>query len=103
MMPARQTMALVALLAVAALALGCGKADAVKRDVSFVTKLSDADRKAAVAQKLCPVTEERLGSMGLPIKVVADDQSFFICCESCKDDAMDRFDELYVKAHKPAG
>ena len=101
-MPA-QLSSIVALLAAVALALGCGKADAVKRDVSFVTKLTDADRKAAVAQKLCPVTEERLGSMGVPIKVVADDQSFFICCESCKSDAMDRFDELYAKAHTPAG
>jgi hypothetical protein len=94
---------LAALLAVVAIALGCGQAEAVKRDVTFVTKLTDADRKAAVAQKLCPVTDERLGSMGLPIKVVADDQAFFICCESCKSDAMDRFDELYTKAHKPAG
>jgi hypothetical protein len=83
--------------------LGCGQAEAVKRDVTFVTKLTDADRQAAESQKLCPVSEERLGSMGLPIKVVADDQAFFICCESCKGDAMERFDELYFKAHKPPG
>jgi hypothetical protein len=101
-MSSRQAHSL-ALLVVVALAFGCSQAEAVKRDVTFVTKLTDEDRGAAVAQKLCPVTDERLGSMGLPIKVVAEDQAFYICCESCKDDAMERFDELFAKAQKPAG
>jgi hypothetical protein len=101
MMPILRTKS-VALLALVLMALGCGEAEAVKRDVTFVTKLSEADRKAAVAQKICPVSEERLGSMGLPIKVIADDQEFFICCATCESDAVERFDELYAKAHKPA-
>jgi len=47
--------------------------------------LSDADRTAALAQKICPVSDEALGSMGTPLKVTVDGRDVFICCESCRD------------------
>ncbi|MFT5303582.1 MAG: Cu(I)/Ag(I) efflux system membrane fusion protein, partial [Mariniblastus sp.] len=49
--------------------------------------LSNADRTLAEAQVICPVTEVRLGSMGMgtPIKLEIEGRSVFICCEGCRD------------------
>jgi len=47
--------------------------------------LSEADRAAALAQKVCPVSDEPLGSMGAPIKVTVDGRDVFLCCEGCKE------------------
>jgi YHS domain-containing protein len=49
-------------------------------------KLSDADRAAALAQKFCPVSGEKLGEMGTPIKVTVKGRDVFLCCPSCKED-----------------
>lgn len=50
-------------------------------------KLSPEDRALADAQKLCPVTDEPLGSMGVPVKLMINDQPVFICCKSCEKEA----------------
>lgn len=47
-------------------------------------KLSDDDRRLAEAQGYCAVTEEPLGSMGVPIKLTLKDQPVFICCKGCQ-------------------
>jgi hypothetical protein len=48
-------------------------------------KLSDADRKLVEAQEWCAIShEERLGSMGAPIKIDIKGESVFICCKGCK-------------------
>jgi Cu(I)/Ag(I) efflux system membrane fusion protein len=49
--------------------------------------LSAEDRKLAEAQVICPVTEVRLGSMGMgtPIKLEIEGRTVFICCEGCRD------------------
>jgi hypothetical protein len=47
--------------------------------------LSEADRAAATAQKICPVSDEPLGSMGTPIKVTIEGRDVFLCCEGCRD------------------
>ena len=46
-------------------------------------KLPDGDRAQAEAQRFCPVTDERLGSMGVPLKIALDGQPVFICCQAC--------------------
>ncbi len=51
-----------------------------------LAKLSDDDRKAAVAQRICPVSDERLGSMPGVTKVTVEGREVFICCEGCKGD-----------------
>ncbi len=39
---------------------------------------------AAIArQKICPVMDEPLGSMGTPVKVVVDDRPIYLCCKGC--------------------
>ena len=94
----------VAVTAVAALALvGCSqgppasstptasdatpKADATaaKMPEGF-EKLSAADQTAALAQKVCPVSGEKLGEMGTPFKVTVKGREVFLCCPSCKED-----------------
>jgi hypothetical protein len=51
-------------------------------------KLSEADRKLAQAQKICPVlADSRLGSMGVPIKVTIQGQPVFLCCDGCEKGA----------------
>jgi hypothetical protein len=46
--------------------------------------LSAADREQAIKQKICPFSEEPLGSMGTPIKVSVAGHEVFICCEGCE-------------------
>ncbi len=60
--------------------------DASDEDVAVtLAKLADGDREAAIAQKICPVSEHALGSMGLPVKVDVKGREVFICCEGCRD------------------
>lgn len=59
--------------------------------------LSDADRALAKAQVICPVTEVRLGSMGMgtPIKLEIEGRTVFICCEGCRDGWVDEPDKYF--------
>lgn len=52
-----------------------------------IAELPEADRKLALAQRYCPVTNERLGSMGAPIKLNFDRGSVFVCCQGCEEQA----------------
>jgi len=52
-----------------------------------IAKLPLADQKLAKAQKLCPVTELPLGSMGVPQKVMLDGEPVLLCCENCIEKA----------------
>jgi len=53
-------------------------------------KLSQEDQSLADRQRICPVTELPLDSMGGPIPVMVSGQKIFICCAGCaqrlKDD-----------------
>lgn len=70
------------------------------------TKLSPADRALVDAQEWCVVSaEERLGSMGPPLKLEIKGQSVFICCKGCKRKAeadpektLAKVEELKAKA-----
>jgi YHS domain-containing protein len=53
-------------------------------DRENIAKLPEADRKIADMQRLCPITDNPLGSMGVPYKMVVDGKSLFLCCEGCK-------------------
>lgn len=50
-------------------------------------KLSTDDRKLVEAQEWCVISNERLGTMGPPIKLDIKGQPVFICCAGCKDKA----------------
>ncbi len=70
------------------------------------TKLSPADRALVEAQEWCVVsTEERLGSMGPPVKLEVRGRSVFICCKGCKrkaeadpEQTLAKVEELKAKA-----
>lgn len=52
------------------------------------SKLSPEDRALVEAQEWCVVqNDERLGSMGPPIKVTIKGQPVFLCCGPCKKTA----------------
>lgn len=59
--------------------------------------LSDADRAAVLAQKVCPVSDEELGGMGTPIKVTVEGRDIFLCCEGCKDELLANPDKYLAK------
>ena len=60
-----------------------------KTDMEKMTEaladLSAGDRESAIKQHFCPVSDQMLGSMGLPEKVDVNGQSVWICCDGCKD------------------
>ena len=47
-------------------------------------ELAPEDRPLAERQKLCPVTNNPLGSMGTPARVVVSGQVVFLCCDGCE-------------------
>lgn len=71
-----------------------------------LAKLSEEDRRLADAQKFCVVEQEnRLGAMGVPVKLMVKDQPVFLCCKSCQkkaaadpDKTLAALDDLKKKA-----
>ena len=52
-------------------------------------KLSPEDRKLVEAQEWCVISsDEKLGSMGAPIKLDVKGQPVFVCCAGCKRKAL---------------
>lgn len=64
-------------------------------------KLSTPDRRLAEEQGFCPVLQDnRLGSMGVPVKVVVKGQPVFLCCAGCKEKALANPDQTLVRVEK---
>ena len=60
----------------------------LKKATAALAKLPAADLPLAEAQLLCPIHEgSRLGSMGIPVKVMLDGKPVFLCCKGCEDTA----------------
>jgi Cu(I)/Ag(I) efflux system membrane fusion protein len=49
-----------------------------------LSTLSAEDRLLAEQQRICPVTEMPLGSMGAPPKIELNGRSIFLCCAGCE-------------------
>lgn len=62
-------------------------AERLAKTLAGLGKLTDDDRKRAVAQRLCPVQDKPLGLMGKPLELMLDGTPVFLCCASCLDDA----------------
>ena len=62
--------------------------------VTAFSALVDADRTAALAQKVCPVTDKPLGSMGKPPKVTVEGQDVFLCCGGCEEELKERSEQV---------
>lgn len=107
----------LALVFCTALAAGCtesaptpsaAKDEKAEKVKAALAKLSPEDRALAEEQKYCPETDEPLGSMGTPIKVMVKDQPVFVCCKGCDkavlkdpDATLKKVEEFKAK-NKPA-
>jgi hypothetical protein len=61
-------------------------------------KLSPEDRALVEAQEWCAVmTDDRLGAMGPPVKVMVKDTPVFLCCKSCQKKALADPDKTLAK------
>jgi hypothetical protein len=79
-----------------------GKADADDPIKANLAKLSPEDRKLAEVQKFCAVENESPlgGAMGVPVKIMINDQPVFLCCAGCKKDAMKDPDKTLAKVEE---
>jgi len=53
-------------------------------ELKSISQLKEPDRQAAQAQRFCPITNEPLGSMGMPYKMIVQGQTVFLCCSGCE-------------------
>jgi hypothetical protein len=54
-----------------------------------LARLDPADRELAEAQRYCVVeAENRLGAMGVPVKIEVKGRPVFLCCKSCRKQAL---------------
>jgi hypothetical protein len=60
-------------------------------------ELSAVDRQAALAQRTCPVTGFRLGSMGKPERLSLADQVVFVCCIGCEAELREHPEKYLAK------
>jgi hypothetical protein len=66
-----------------------------------LAKLSPEDRKLAEAQRFCAVQDEdRLGSMGTPLKLMIKGQPVFLCCKGCRKQALADPDATLAKVEE---
>jgi len=64
------------------------KAEKLKRIAAAITKLPAGDQALVEAQMFCAVAKEnRLGSMGIPVKLMLEGKPVFLCCEGCEGEA----------------
>lgn len=88
---------MTALVAVAG-ASGDGETEA-KTIAVALAKLPKADRAVAESQRWCAVLENnRLGSMGAPVKATVDGKAVFLCCAGCKAKATAKGPATLAKA-----
>ena len=64
---------------------------------AVLAKLPREDQFLAEKQRFCPVQDERLGSMGVPKKLMIDSKSVFVCCKGCEKAAQETPAETLAK------
>jgi Cu(I)/Ag(I) efflux system membrane fusion protein len=65
-----------------------------------LARLSEPDRRLALAQEYCPILSDNwLGSMGEPVKVMVDGEPVFLCCEGCKKQALNKQEATLAKVN----
>jgi len=66
-----------------AVAITVGAAQFAMGQEQQPTEQQRRDQLRAAVQEICPVSGEKLGSMGEPIKVQVGEESIFLCCKGC--------------------
>ena len=54
-------------------------------EVAEIKKLPADEQPVAMAQLMCPVSDQHLGSMGKPLKETADGKTAYLCCDGCEE------------------
>ncbi len=67
---------------------------------AVLAKLSPGDRALVASQGYCPMRGTRLGTMGLPVAVQIKGLKVFLCCEGCKDKALENPDQTLAEVDK---
>jgi multidrug efflux pump subunit AcrA (membrane-fusion protein) len=68
---------------------------------AVLDKLGPDDRRLVEAQGFCPVlNDNRLGSMGKPVKVMVKGQPIFLCCKACVNKSLSRPQETLAKVEQ---
>ncbi len=62
-----------------------------------LAKLPPEDRALAQKQKVCPVSDAPLGSMGVPFKVAVNGRTVFLCCGGCQEQLNKNVDKYLAK------
>jgi len=62
-----------------------------------LAQLNEADRALAEKQRVCPVSDELLGTMGKPIKLEVKGQTVFLCCPECEDEMKQNHEKYLAK------
>ncbi len=65
-----------------------------------LAEFTPEDRKAAEQQRICPLSDKRLGTMGPPPKIKLKGQEIFLCCAGCEDDVRKDPDRFLAKVKK---
>ncbi len=66
-----------------------------------LAKLAPEDRRLAEAQGYCPIEQDNLlGMMGPPVKILVKGQPVFLCCKSCKENALAKPDHTLAEVAK---
>lgn len=55
-------------------------------EIAKIRELPEDEAALALRQKVCPISEEPLGSMGKPIAVKVGDKTAFLCCKGCQEE-----------------
>jgi len=66
-------------------------------DIENIHKLPASDWNAAIAQGVCPVTDDPLGSMGVPRKLLVKGGTIFVCCKGCESEVLSDPDKFLRK------
>lgn len=77
------------------------QSEKLKKITAALGKLNDKDRTLAEQQRFCPVMDDsRLGSMGTPVQIEINGKKVFLCCEGCRDTALEDPNATLKKAEQ---
>ncbi len=67
-----------------------------------VEPLSEADQALVTQQRICPVTEAKLGSMGQPVATTVQNRKIFLCCRGCEPSVQADPEKFLARLSAPA-
>ena len=68
--------------------------------VSAAVPATAADQRGVAEQRVCPVTKQPLGSMGVPWRVTVEGQTVYVCCQACVQE-IEKDPLFYVRPSSP--